>query len=127
MRILIENLENGLFMDSVSEWGPKEEGYDFQTPGLAIELCLIRRLRNVRIIIETGELANDCFLVLYGSDLVGLNEAMRKNEELRELQKALRADLDGARAEKKELRKRFPFKRKSVAEGDEMKSDPGSA
>src|SRR5688572_6815432 len=59
MRVIIQNLLNKLFMNGASEWGPEEEAYDFRTVAFAVDLCLMRRLRQVRIITESGDPATD--------------------------------------------------------------------
>ena len=68
MPVLIENPENGLYMNVASRWASKAEAYDFRTPTLAIELCMMRRLRNVRIIVDLGDPENDFTLVVGGAD-----------------------------------------------------------
>ena len=68
MPVLIENPENGLYMNVASRWAAKAEAYDFRTPSLAIELCMMRRLRNVRIIVDVGDAANDFTLIVCGPD-----------------------------------------------------------
>lgn len=68
MPVLIENPENGLYMNVASRWAAKADAYDFRTPSLAIELCMMRRLRNVRIIVDVGDAANNFTLVVCGAD-----------------------------------------------------------
>ena len=66
MAVLIENQKNRLYMNAASLWASKEEAYDFHTPALAIELCMMRRLRNVRIIVNLGDPADDFSLIVCG-------------------------------------------------------------
>lgn len=68
MRILIENLESGLFMNATSEWGPRDEAYDFRTAAFAIDLCMMRGLRKVRIIVDSGDPGTDMVLEVKGGE-----------------------------------------------------------
>ena len=119
MRVLIENMENRKYMNALSEWGPKHEAYDFRTPAFAIDICVMRSLRKVRIVLDTGDPKNDVSLVVHGAERAALQKAMSKNKELRELQTALTAELDQERAEKKELKKQVPFERKTITSDQE--------
>jgi hypothetical protein len=101
-------------MNGASAWGRKEEAYNFRTPTFAIELCMMRRLRSVRVIVDSGDPAEDLFLDVHGTDVSALREAVSKNRRLQEQQRVLKAELDAVRAEQKERKKQFPFKRKDV-------------
>ena len=128
MDIFIQNLESGLFLDAASQWGPRERAYDFRTAAFAIDLCILRRLRKVRVIINSGNPETDISLEVRGAEQAALRGAMTRNEQLREQQRILTAQLDAVRAEQKESKRRFPFKRKSVAKADDPPAtgDPGA-
>jgi len=116
MMVFIQNLENNLFMNSVSQWAPEREAYDFRTPAFAIDLCMMRRMRGVRIVIDMGDPAENIFLDVYGTDLGALREGIRNNRQLREEQKLLKGALDAVRAAQKERKKQVAFKRNQVSE-----------
>jgi hypothetical protein len=62
MKILVENLENRLYMDAGSQWVTLSQAYSFVSIALAVEICMLRGLRNVRIIIDTGDPEHDVSL-----------------------------------------------------------------
>jgi hypothetical protein len=105
--IFIENLEDGRRMDAASHWGSKEEAYDFRTPEFAIEFCIMRRLRNVRIIVDMGDPANNISLIVYGGEQAALQEGTLQNKELPKVQTGFRAN----------LKKRRPMKPKDIGDG----------
>jgi hypothetical protein len=115
MRIFLKNLQDGLFMNTASQWGPKDEAYDFKSPSFAIDFCVMHKLRSVGIIIDSGDPARDIFLEVHGAERAALLEAIKKSGQLQEQQRILGAELDSLGAEGKERRKRLPFKRKSAS------------
>jgi hypothetical protein len=117
MRVFIQNLENGGFMNAVSQWGREEEAYDFRTPAFAIDLCMMRGLQDVRVIVNWGEPERNIFLDVHASDAKALRTGLSESRDLRGRQRKLRRELDAARAEGKEKKKQFPFwRRKRIAD-----------
>ena len=114
--MFVQNLETGLFMDATSIWGPEGAAYNFRTPSFAIELCIMRRLRNVRVIVDSGDPAEKTFLDVHVGSLSALRAGISQNRELRARQQVLKAELDAIRAGQKERKKQIPFRRKQVAE-----------
>jgi hypothetical protein len=91
MKVFIQNVRNALYMNGASQWGEKEEAYDFRTSSCAIDLCIMRRLRNVRVIVDLGNPADDVSLEVHGS-------------------------ADVVRASQNEAKKQIPLKRKQVTD-----------
>ncbi len=56
MTVVVQRLTDGLFLDGVSSWGPKEEAYDFGRVGYAAEFCVARPLEDVRILVDSDDL-----------------------------------------------------------------------
>ena len=116
MTVFIQDLRSKLFLNAASGWEAKGEAYDFRTPGSAIDLCMMRGLREVRVIVNWGDPEQSIFLEVHGTNAASLRTAMHENLELRTRQEELRRELDVARAEGKEQKRKYPFRRKRVAD-----------
>jgi hypothetical protein len=81
VRVLIQRAEDGLFLDNISNWGPRAEAYDFPTVAAALGLCFERRLQNVRIFFDSGDTKQDWFVAIAGPEAEGL-PAMTASQEL---------------------------------------------
>ena len=118
MTVLIENQENGLYMNAASLWASKEEAYDFHTPALAIELCMMRRLRNVRIIVNLGDPADDFSLIVCGT-ADSLNSRAQRS-------KTAKAGIGKRPSVRGRERRRRTTNRQNPGEKSEPKRDDGS-
>jgi hypothetical protein len=96
-------------MDAASQWGATKEAYDFRTPGFAIDLCIMRRLRNVRVIVESEIPGEDVVFEVSGSQMEELRGKVKENRKLRKRQQVLKAELQGIRDGQKEFKKQIPF------------------
>ena len=125
MTVLIENEENGLYMNAASLWASKEEAYDFHTPALAIELCMMRRLRNVRIIVDLGDPADDFSLIVCGADqgVAGTADSLNNRDRRSNLGKAGIGKKPSVRVR---ARRRGVTNRQNLGERSESKRDVAS-
>ena len=110
MRVLIKNPKSGLYLNAASQWAAKVEAYDFHTPAFAVEICMMRRLRKVHILVDTGDPANDIFLIVDGRERAESQESTRQHKQLPPLQTGPASDIN-PRAEKKDPPKRPPPQR----------------
>ena len=114
MKVYIQRREDGKYLNGASGWHTKEEAYEFRSPGDAIEYCLARPLREVRIVLEFENSEENLVLELLPAARQALAEGVKRNRELRECQVSLKAELDRVRAEGKERKKQIPFPRTPV-------------
>ena len=116
MTVFIQKLGSKLFINAGSAWEAESEAYDVRTPGFAIDFCMMRALREVRVIVNWGDPKQSMFLDVHGTNGESLRTSMSENLELRTRHEELRRELDVARAESKEQKRKFPFRRKRVAD-----------
>lgn len=127
MKILIQKIATGLFLNAKAEWvGSRDEARVFERVPAAIEFCLAQGLANVRLILAFGDPRLDLVIQVFGDGSEDLRKQLRKGvEESRELRtrnRELRTELDGTRAEQKERKKQMPFKRKGVSDKEDQES-----
>jgi hypothetical protein len=116
MRVFIKDLQTGLFMNAASEWAANEEAYVFRSPTFAVDLCVMRRLRKVRIILDLGDPTEDIFLDVYGAEQVGPPAGLRESERLQKQQRDLVDRVRTARAALAASKAALPLRRKKKRE-----------
>jgi hypothetical protein len=124
VKILIQKIATGLFLNSDGKWGDsRDEARVFDRVPAAIEFCLTKGLANVRLILAFGDPRLDLVIQVFGDGSEELRKPLRKGvQESRELKvrnRELRTALDGKMAEQKEKKKQIPFNRKSVGKNED--------
>ena len=124
MNVLVQHLETRLYLTRKGDWtrlngNPAE----FENAVEAISFCIQRSLRDVRLVTNPGPPANgERYLYPFGQDpsveleRKKLRKFLVENRRLLQEKRILLARMDILRAEAKEKRRQFPFKRKPLGE-----------
>ena len=115
MKVFIQRTTDQLFLKAGEIWvTTKEEATAFPNCTPAIDFCVERGLRGVRLWLSFEDASYDFPMEVFRPQTEALG---RLNQELREQSRALMSELDVARAEAKERKKKVPFKRKEMGDG----------
>jgi hypothetical protein len=114
MKVLVQRAADKLFLKAEGVWVSfKEEAMNFANCTPAIDFCIERGLKGVRLWLTFDDPKYDFPMEVFRVETPSL---VKYNKDLREKGRRLLAELDAEQAEIKERKKQFPFKRKEEGE-----------
>lgn len=115
MKVFIQRAADRLFLKAVDVWVTTlEEATAFPNCTPAIDFCIERGLRGVRLWLSFEDAKYDFPMEVFRTETQAL---VKENRKLREKGRALLSQLDAEQAEAKERKKRVPFIRKENGRG----------
>src|SRR5262245_47131696 len=109
-----------LYLGGDGQWTKREtKAIVFSDAVSAISYCIQRKLRNIRLVSNSQTPGKEIFVYPFGHDpaikaqVKALRKAVSRSRRLNRERRLLLARLDMLRAEAKERKKQFPFKRKT--------------
>src|SRR5687768_7839174 len=122
MNVVVQQLHSRLYLAANGEWGRLEGAAVFSNPVDAISFCIQRRIRDVRLVSNSDRPGKETFVYPFGQDPTvaaerkKLRRFIAESRRLARQKRMLMARIDLLRAEAKEKKKQFPFKRKRLSQ-----------
>ena len=123
---MVQQLEKRLFLRSDRVWVKlADEALVFPDAVSAITFCIRHGMREVRLLVTGKHEGQESYVYPFGQDPAVLLERKKlrrfvaRSRELKRQKRILMADIDLLRAESKERKKQFPFKRPPTSEQSE--------
>jgi hypothetical protein len=121
MNVVVQQLHSRLYLAANGEWGRLEGGSVFSNPVHAISFCIQRGIRDVRLVSNPERPGKETYVYPFGQDPAAAAERKKlrrfiaESRRLARQKRMLMARIDLLRAEAKEKKKQFPFKRKRLS------------
>ena len=123
MNVVVQHIESKLYLTRQGAWVALEaEPALFKDPVTVLSFCIQRGIRSVRLVGNVHSAGNERFIYPFGGDPVikaakkSLRRSLAQSRRFKQQKRTALQHLNTVRAEAKERKKQFPFKRNAVSD-----------